>query len=225
MPKNLVFFSSSGPGNFRTAVEFCSGNAAVRLVHLITDRPGIPSLELAAQHGIPSSVEPIRGSLDLADKASVSRRVDELRRTYGRLCAIEDASGPIDLIVLAFRRVLIGPILERFGSRTINVHPSDLSVHNVEDRKRRYTGIGGLARSIMDGNRETRTSIHRVDSGIDTGELLCLGPFVTFKGDRFRPVDINRHERHQKDVSDKVALRHVLERWLHGDLGVCSILS
>jgi phosphoribosylglycinamide formyltransferase 1 len=168
---------------------------------------------------------PIRGTLDLSDKSSVSQRIDELQRVYGRLCAIEDASGPIDLIVLAFRKVLIGPVLERFGSRTINVHPSDLSVHNIADRKRRYTGIGGLVQAIMDGNRETRTSIHRIDSGIDTGKLLCLGPFVTFKGDRSRSEDIDRHEHHQKDMSDKIALRHVLDRWVHDDLGVCSILS
>ncbi|MEQ9245273.1 MAG: formyltransferase family protein [Nitratireductor sp.] len=224
MSKRVIAFSSGGPGNFRSTLEFSLAHQDIKLVHLITDRPGIPSLDLAAQYGIASCVEPIVGRLNMSDPASVFRRIQALDRIYSRLCDIESAGGLIDLIVLAFRKVLLGPIIDRFGPRMINVHPSDLSVHNVSDRRRRYTGLNGLKKAITDGNATTRTTIHRVDSGIDTGALLCLGPSVPFAGNRASDADIDRHEQLQKEQSDAVALNHALHCWFYGDPRCCSIL-
>jgi folate-dependent phosphoribosylglycinamide formyltransferase PurN len=224
LPKRIVFFSSQGPGNFKTVIDFCRETQLASVVHLICDRPGVRSLELAGATGIPASVEPIKSRLNLGNAESVRERIHAVAPIYNRLATIEAAGGPIDLIVLAFRKVLLGPILNRFGPRMINVHPSDLSVHNVSDRSRRYVGIDGLKRAIRDGNNATRTSIHRVDGGIDTGELLCLGPSVAFRGDRFSNSDIDKQEALQKIESDRPALRHTLHEWARGGLSRCAIL-
>ena len=52
----------------------------------------------------------------------------------------------------------------------------------------------------------TRTTVHYVDSGIDTGEIICLGPFLEFTGDKDNDSDILKHEQLQKKISDKPAL-------------------
>jgi phosphoribosylglycinamide formyltransferase 1 len=224
LAKRIVLFSSQGPGNFQTVLDFCAETRRAKVVHLICDRPGIPALDVAAHHGIPASIETIPGRLDLDDPDSVARRIRALMPVFERLSVIEAAGGRIDLIVLAFRKVLGGPILDRFGSRIINIHPSDLSIHNVADRRRRYVGINGLKLAIADGNECTRTSVHRVDGGIDTGELLCLGPAVRFRGDRACSRDIVSHEQVQKDQSDRPALTHALHAWLRDDVSQCAVL-
>ncbi len=211
MTGNIVCFSSWGPGNFATVLAFCDKNPEWRVRQLVSDRPGTPSTRLAAGRSILVAVHDIPGIFDPNDPGSRARREAALLPVVQTLDRFETCEGPIDLIVLAFRKVLSGEILTRYGERMINVHPADLSVFDPMSRKPRYVGIGGLARSIRDGNLTTRTSVHRVTSGVDEGPLICLGPEVVFDGDPANPDDITRHENKQKGDSDRPCLTRALE--------------
>lgn len=210
MTFNIVCFSSGGPGNFATVLDFCDRTRGCDVSLLIADRDKIPSLELAQARKIPHLVVPIEGTLNFDCAQSVATREAELAPIYQALLDHEREVGHIDLIVLAFRKVLCGPILEHFKGRMINVHPADLSVMDVETRKPRYVGIDGLARSIRDGNRTTRTSVHHVTSGVDEGPLICLGPEVPFVGDAGDPTHVMDHEIQQKVQSDRPCLTQAL---------------
>jgi phosphoribosylglycinamide formyltransferase 1 len=69
------------------------------------------------------------------------------------------------LIVLAgFMRILKGPVLAAFPKRIINVHPSLLPA---------YQGKDAIPKALAAGEKETGCSVHYVDAGIDTGEVIA----------------------------------------------------
>jgi len=212
---NIACFSSGGPGNFATVLEFCEAHPrSARVAALVSDRHAIPAIELARDRGIEHRVfefPTFRG-----DPLACASRVGTCNEILSYLEDVEDRKGSISLIVLAFRRILAGPIIERFVGRMINVHPADLSVFDLSTHRPRYAGIGGLRLSLLDGNGESRTSVHFVDGGVDTGALLCLGPMVRFFGCADSAADVQEHERRQKSESDRPALVRVLERMLLG---------
>ncbi len=213
--KNIVCFSSGGPGNFATVVDFCKNHIAeARIINLITDRAGIPAIQVAKDNAIDFRVFDFADKLDLKNQAGQEMRMLECQPILEHLISLEQKHGAIDLIVLAFRRVLVGEILQQYAGRIINMHPADLSVWDINSRTRRYVGIGGLKLSILDGNGETRTSIHQVDHGVDTGELLCLGPWVPVQMNQMNNANVEHHEQKQKIQSDRPALLAVLEKIL-----------
>ncbi|MDF1656627.1 MAG: phosphoribosylglycinamide formyltransferase [Verrucomicrobiales bacterium] len=70
----------------------------------------------------------------------------------------------IDLIVLAgFMRIVREPLLSAFEGRILNLHPSLLPD---------YPGLNPVARVLKEGRPETGVTIHLVDAGVDTGEIL-----------------------------------------------------
>ena len=211
MTCHIVFFSSWGPGNFATVVDFCELHAEWRVSLLVSDQSDTPSTRMAVQKGIPVMVNEISGRFDISCTSSRQLRETALEPIVAVLDRLERKEGQIDLIVLAFRKILCGEILHRYGARMINVHPADLSVFDPVSRKPLYVGIGGLASSIADGNRTTRTSVHSVTENVDEGPLICLGPEVEFRGEPLNTHDIAAHEQLQKHQSDRPCLTRALE--------------
>jgi len=71
----------------------------------------------------------------------------------------------VELVVLAgFMRVLKEPMLAAFPQRIINIHPSLLP---------RFPGIESWKQALAAGERITGCSVHYVDSGIDSGEIIA----------------------------------------------------
>ena len=70
----------------------------------------------------------------------------------------------IDLVILAgFMRRLKAPILDAFSDRVLNVHPSLLP---------KFPGRAAWDQALGAGASETGTTVHLVDSGIDSGRIL-----------------------------------------------------
>jgi len=71
----------------------------------------------------------------------------------------------VGLVVLAgFMRVLKEPMLEAFPRRIINLHPSLLP---------KYPGVEAWAQALAAGETMTGCSVHYVDAGIDSGEIIA----------------------------------------------------
>ena len=60
-------------------------------------------------------------------------------------------------------------VIHRFDGNLINCHPSCLP----EDR-----GGGGFSWRIMRGDRRGQCALHRVDAGVDSGEIICQNRFT-----------------------------------------------
>lgn len=127
-----------------------AGRLPVRIERVISDRPGVGALERAVAAGI---------STDVIDRRAgrLSSRIDDL------------LSHEVDLLVLAgFLSIVTEPLLSRFPRRTINLHPALLP---------KYGGAGMYGEQvhravIASGDRESGCTVHYVDEGTDTGEMI-----------------------------------------------------
>jgi len=125
-------------------------------VVVISNRPAVRALDVAAQHRIP---------------ARVLRRTDFGGDASARDAAIGQAltDAGVELTILAGYDQLLSPsYFEAFGGRTINIHPSLLPLHGG-------AGMLGLAvhRAVLQsGDRETGATVHEVGAELDAGPVL-----------------------------------------------------
>jgi phosphoribosylglycinamide formyltransferase-1 len=81
----------------------------------------------------------------------------------------------VELVALAgFMRVLKEPMLAAFPRRIINIHPSLLP---------KFPGIESWKQALEAGEKVTGCSVHYVDAGIDSGELIAQRKVPVLPGD------------------------------------------
>jgi phosphoribosylglycinamide formyltransferase-1 len=81
----------------------------------------------------------------------------------------------VELVVLAgFMRVLKEPMLAAFPRRIINIHPSLLP---------KFPGIESWKQALEAGEKITGCSVHYVDAGIDSGEIIAQRNVPVLPGD------------------------------------------
>ena len=128
----------------------------VEPVLVISNRPGVRALDVAAEHGVACRV------LRRADFGGDASARDA---AIGRALTEADA----DVAILAgYDRLLSPSYFAAFGGRTINIHPSLLPAHGG-------AGMLGLAvhRAVLDaGDRESGATVHEVGSELDAGPVL-----------------------------------------------------
>ena len=142
---------------------------------VISDRTGVYALERAKNAGVSSLViEPDKTLPKDQRRRDISEKI--LRITKDR---------NIGLIVLAgFLSILTGDILQKFSGRIINLHPALLP---------KFGGAGmygaNVHQAVLDaGETESGCTVHLVDSGIDTGEILLQRKIPILLGDTAETV-------------------------------------
>ena len=71
----------------------------------------------------------------------------------------------VELVVLAgYMHLLTSPFLDRFPRRIVNVHPSLLPA---------FPGAHAIEDALAAGVAETGVTVHSVDEGLDTGEVIA----------------------------------------------------
>ena len=136
---------------------------AADLVAVLSDQPGARILQLGRQFGARSeSIQPTtpRGRLDAQTE---QKFVDVLREVN------------VDLVVLAGFMRIVGPVfLAAYPRRIINVHPSLLPKHRGSD---------AAAQALAAGDKITGCTVHYVDEGVDTGEIIAQREVPVEPGD------------------------------------------
>jgi phosphoribosylglycinamide formyltransferase-1 len=114
-----------------------------------SDKPA-SGLAHADLYGVPTFVvEPAKFS----DKEAWAKKLEENISHYNP-----------DLIVLAgFMKILPSSFVQTFSPRIINIHPSLLP---------NFPGANAVRDALASGAKETGTTIHIVDEGVDTGPIL-----------------------------------------------------
>jgi phosphoribosylglycinamide formyltransferase-1 len=114
-----------------------------------SDKPA-SGLAHADLYGVPTFVvEPAKFS----DKEAWAKKLEENISHYNP-----------DLIVLAgFMKILPSSFVQTFFPRIINIHPSLLP---------NFPGANAVRDALASGAKETGTTIHIVDEGVDTGPIL-----------------------------------------------------
>lgn len=140
--------------------------AGLEVVLVVSNRPGVRALEVAARHAVPTRLLPRAG---FGDAAECDRAI---------AAALTDAGA--ELAVLAgYDRLLRPTYFAAFQGQTINVHPSLLPAHGG-------AGMLGTAihRSVLAaGDPETGVTIHEVTPELDAGPILAQARLPVLPGD------------------------------------------
>ena len=151
---------ASGEGtNAEAIIGFAGGRGDFRVEAVLTDVPGAPVVGRCRRLGVPALEVP---------RAGRGRRAHE-----EAMLAALDGRGIRILCLAGFRRILGPGFLARFPA-VVNVHPSLLP---------ELPGLGAYGRAWRSGLRRSGVTIHLVDEGVDTGEVVAQAWFPREAGD------------------------------------------
>lgn len=119
-----------------------------RVKLVVADKP-CPALQRAERAGVPSAVVGMR-----EDRAAWNA---ELARVVGE-------AAPALVVSAGFMRILGPAFLAEFAGRTINTHPSLLPA---------FPGANAVGDAMAYGVKVTGCTVHYVDAGMDTGEIIA----------------------------------------------------
>ena len=147
MPNFRVVVLASGTGTLFTALANQAEQIGIQIVGLISDAE-VPACERARELGIPVTVLPI-----IADRVKWDQKL-----------ATELSRLKPSLIVSAGFMKILGPVVLRFHQgKIINTHPSLLPA---------FPGAHAVRDALAAGAVETGATIHFIDKGVDTGEII-----------------------------------------------------
>ncbi|MDG3060510.1 phosphoribosylglycinamide formyltransferase [Lacticaseibacillus casei] len=173
--KALAVFASGNGTNFEALFEASQAqDSNFRIVVVVCDRARAPVIRKAAHHQIPTIVVNFK---DYADKAAAEAHI---------LTALP----PVDALILAGYMRIIGPtLLDAFPRRIINLHPALLPS---------FPGRQGIKDAFDYGVKVTGVTVHYVDAGIDTGEIIAQDPVRVLPGMTLAELEaaIHRQEHH-----------------------------
>lgn len=170
--KNILTLVSGNGTNLQALIdaERQSGLGQGTIAVVISDKLNVFALERAENAGIPAFTL-------LPDKnlPKQERRLDLSNRILAKALALQ-----IDFIVCAgFLSILSGDIIAVYASRMINIHPSLLPKFGGQ-------GMYGekVHRAALDaGERESGCTVHFVDAGADTGQIILQRIVPVFSND------------------------------------------
>lgn len=140
--------------------------AHVEPVLVISNRPGVPALDVAAGHGVPSRVLARVGFADAGARDGAIGR------------ALTEAG--TDLALLAGYDQLLRPsYFAAYAGRTINIHPSLLPRHGGPG----MVGLAVHASVLAAGDAETGVTIHEVTASLDSGPAVAQVRVPVLAGD------------------------------------------
>ena len=162
-----IVIMASGSGSIAQAIIDAVGSQELKaeIVGVISDQPEAKALERATNAGINTLIIPISTNRSDWDKEIISG-LDNLRP---------------DLVVSAgFMRILSAECVSKF--KIVNSHPALLPL---------FPGAHAVRDALAAGATKTGTTIHWVDSGVDTGRIIAQEEVEITAGD----TEESLHER------------------------------
>jgi phosphoribosylglycinamide formyltransferase-1 len=194
MQKLRIGVLGSGKGsNFRAILEAIqAGTLQAEVAMVISDVEGAGIIDLAREAKLPR-----RLAIDPTYKTKLSPEMEA--EVVSQLKRVQ-----IDLIVLAgYMRMVKAPLLEAFPKRVINIHPSLLP---------KFPGLEAWRQALAAGEKVTGCTVHYVDAGMDTGEIIAQAEVPILPDDSATTL----HARIQK--AEHILYPEVIERFAKGEL-------
>jgi phosphoribosylglycinamide formyltransferase 1 len=165
MAKLRLGVLGSGKGsNFRAIADaIARGELDAEVAVVISDFADAGILTLARERGYRAEyVNP--GKFRTKMEPENEERLAKLLRDAG-----------VDLVVLAgYMRMVKAPLLESFPRRMINIHPSLLP---------EFPGLEAWTQAVAAGVKESGCTVHYVDAGMDSGEIIAQARVPVLEGD------------------------------------------
>ena len=167
MTKARLVIMASGNGSIAQSIIDAAASKVLdaQVVGLICDKEGAQVLQRAKDAEIQTYLAPMKSDRKLWDSEIIN--------------ILEELSP--DLVVSAgFMRILSAECVARF--RIVNSHPALLPL---------FPGAYAVRDALAAGAKETGTTIHWVDSGVDTGEIIAQESVAISASD----TEASLHER------------------------------
>ncbi|AUJ52738.1 phosphoribosylglycinamide formyltransferase [Staphylococcus hominis] len=151
MTKVAIFASGSG-SNFENIVSKVDKGQLnnIEITSLYTDHHDAYCIERAKQLKV---MVHINEPKDFENKGEYEQKLIQLLH-----------SEEVEWIILAGYMRLVGPdLLNAYEGKILNIHPSLLP---------KYKGKDAIGQAFNSGDKETGSTVHYVDSGMDTGEII-----------------------------------------------------
>lgn len=159
----IAVFASGNGSNFQAIADAIHrGELEAELMLVVTDRLKAHVLERAKKAGV-ASFAFIPSAYD--SKELYEEMIKEKLQSLG-----------VEWIVLAGYMRLIGPVLlEAYENRIINIHPSVLPA---------FPGKDAIGQTMASGAETAGVTVHFVDAGMDTGQIIAQQSFTINGRDR-----------------------------------------
>ena len=177
---------SGGGTNLQAIIDKvqCGELPQVELVKVISSKEGAFALERAANAGIATAV--------------AKEQTDVLAELQA--CGAE-------IIVLAgYMKVLDPEIIRNYRNRIVNIHPSLIPKYCGKG----FYGIRVHRAVIEGGEKESGATVHYVDEGVDTGEIILQEKVPVMEGDT--PEDLAARVLKTEHVILAEGLKKAIER-------------
>jgi phosphoribosylglycinamide formyltransferase-1 len=147
-------------------------DAELPVVAVASNVPAARALRRAEGAGIPGAAFPLE---DYADRDERDESMADWLEGHG-----------VELVVCAGYMHLLRPsFLARFPGHVVNVHPAPLPA---------FPGAHPLEDVLAAGAAEAAATVHFVDEGVDTGEVIASEPVPVLAGDTVTTLRARVHE-------------------------------
>ncbi len=149
--KSIVVLASGNGSNFEAIVKkFREWKLNVDVKELITDNKDAYVIKRAKKLKVPVGVLDFHGF--------------NSRKEYNAtLLSHLERLSPSLIVLAGYMRILPAFIVRRFERKIVNIHPSLLPA---------FRGLNAIERAYKSGVKYTGITIHYVDEGVDTGEII-----------------------------------------------------
>lgn len=187
--KRIAVFVSGGGTDMQSIINAVKRNRIKgEIVAVIASKPGIYALKRAKKHKIPSYV------FERKNYVSPEKMYEEISRV------LEEKN--TDLIVLAgYLGILTENIVDKYRGKIINVHPSLIPKYCGKG----YYGLNVHRAVLSAGEKVTGVTVHYVDEGTDTGEIISQKVVPVKKHDTAETLQARVLEEEHKILPETVA--------------------
>ncbi|GAE27550.1 phosphoribosylglycinamide formyltransferase [Halalkalibacter wakoensis JCM 9140] len=154
MTKLAIFASGSGTNAEAIVRATQQGDLDAEVAVIITDKPKAKVIDRATMYHIPYVI---------ADPKQFESKAD-----FEKHLILELRKKDVELVVLAGYMRLVGTtLLSAYEGRIVNIHPSLLPS---------FPGLDAIGQAFNAKVKITGVTIHYVDAGMDTGEIITQEP-------------------------------------------------
>jgi phosphoribosylglycinamide formyltransferase-1 len=164
MKKIRIAILASGSGsNAEAIMKWASKSSLAEVVCVGSNKKEAFVLERAKRFDVPTFV--------------VSKRRSDAVESFDlRMLGQLEKYAPDWIILAGYMKLLTPVFLERYPKRVINIHPSLLPL---------FPGTDGYGEAYRAGVSESGCTIHYVDEGVDTGEIIAQTKIPLHEGESF----------------------------------------
>lgn len=166
------------------------GRLDAEVVIVLSDHEDAFILERARRRGVPAEYMDCGGyknKFPLELQAEIAAKLQALR---------------VDLVCLAgFMRLVKQPLLQAFPNRILNIHPALLP---------NFPGVEAWKQALEAGVSQTGCTVHYVDDGMDSGEIIMQAFVPVLPGDT--PESLHARIQVQEHILYPAAILSALSR-------------